>query len=166
MSEPFMGEIRMVAFNFPPKGWALCNGLPLPIAQNQALFSLFGTMYGGNGQTTFQLPNLQGKVPIHVGAGFTQGQTGGEVAHTLSISELPMHTHTAQGTTTNADSPLPGGNLLGAANNMYGPATSGLTSLHPSSISLVGGSQAHENTQPYLTLNFCVALQGIYPSRN
>jgi len=167
MAEPFLGEIRIMSFNFPPKGWALCNGQLLPINQNQPLFSLFGTTYGGDGRVNFALPNLQGQAPIHIGGGFSQGQTGGEQNHTLSSQEMPAHTHVAQGTTTNADQPIPTGNLLGAANNMYTGANAGnLTPLHPTSINNLGGSQAHQNMQPYLTLSFCVALQGIFPSQN
>lgn len=167
MAEPFLGEVKIVSFNFPPKGWAFCNGQLLPINQNQALFSLFGTTYGGNGQTTFALPELRGRTPIHMGNGFSQGQTGGEEGHTLSIAELPAHTHAAQGTTSNADQPVPTGNLLGAANNMYAGANAGgLTSLEPTSVSTVGGSQPHQNMQPFLTLSFCVALQGLFPSRS
>jgi microcystin-dependent protein len=167
MAEPFLGEIRIMSFNFPPKGWALCNGQLLPINQNQPLFALFGTTYGGDGRTTFALPNLQGQSPIHIGGGFSQGQTGGEQNHTLSSAEMPAHAHVAQGTTSNADQPIPTGNLLGAANNMYTGANAGnLTPLDPSSISPLGGSQAHQNMQPYLTLSFCVALQGIFPAQN
>jgi microcystin-dependent protein len=165
MAEPFLGEIKAFSFNFAPKGWALCNGQLLPINQNQALFALLGTMYGGNGQTTFALPDLRARTPIHVGAGFSQGQRSGEQAHTLTHAEMPAHGHPAQGTTTNADSPIPAGNLLGAANNAYAPPAN-LTPLHPSSITTVGGGQAHENMQPYLTISFCIALQGIFPSRN
>ena len=167
MADPFLGEIKIMSFSFAPKGWALCNGQTLPINQNQALFSLFGTTYGGNGQTTFALPNLQGQTPIHIGGGFFQGQNGGEQNHTLTSLEMPTHTHVAQGTTTNADQPVPTGNLLGAANNMYtGANAGGLTPLDPTSISTLGGSQPHQNMQPYLTLSFCVALQGIFPSHN
>ena len=154
-----------MSFGFAPKGWAQCNGQLLPINQNQALFSLLGTMYGGDGRTTFALPDLRSRTPIHMGEGFVQGQSGGEQSHTLSLSEMTMHEHLAVGTTSNADSPAPGGNFLGAANNMYTPSGN-LTPLHPSSISTVGGSQAHENMQPYLTLNLCIALVGIFPSRN
>jgi microcystin-dependent protein len=167
MSEPFLGELRLMSFNFAPKGWALANGQVLPINQNQGLFSLYGTMYGGNGQTTFAIPDLRGRVPIHFGNGFSQGQVGGEFAHTLTQAEMPVHTHVAQGTSTGADTPVPTGNLLGAANNEYAsPNAGGLTSLDPTSISSVGGSQPHENMQPYLTISFCVALQGIFPSQN
>ena len=165
MGTPFLSEIRVMSFNFPPKGWAACDGQVLPINQNQALFALLGTTFGGNGQTTFALPDLRGRTPIHFGGGFVLGQNGGEQAHTLTALEQPAHIHIAQGTTTNADNPAPGGNLLGAANNMYGPAAN-LTTLHQSSVSIVGGSQPHENMQPYLTLGFCIALQGIFPSRN
>ena len=167
MAEPFLAEIRIMSFNFPPKEWAFCNGQLLPINQNQPLFALFGTTYGGDGRVNFALPNLQGQTPIHIGGGFSQGQTGGEQNHTLSSAEMPGHAHVAQGTTSNADQPIPTGNLLGAANNMYTGANAGnLTPLEPSSISALGGSQAHQNMQPYLTLSFCVALQGIFPSQN
>jgi microcystin-dependent protein len=160
-----MSEIRIMSFNYPPKGWAACDGALLPINQNQALFALLGTTYGGNGQTNFALPDLRGRAPIHFGSSFVLGQNGGEQGHTLTALEQPTHTHIAQGTTTNADAPTPAGNLLGAANNMYGPPGN-LTTLDPSSVSTVGGSQSHENMQPYLALEFCIALQGIFPSRN
>jgi microcystin-dependent protein len=165
MAEPFLSEIRIFSFNFAPKGWALCNGQLLPINQNQALFSLLGTTYGGDGRVNFGLPNLQGRVPIHVGNGHVLGERGGEQNHTVTISELPTHIHTAQGTSTNGDSVIPGADLLGGASNLYsGPAS--LTTLIPSSVSNVGGSQAHLNMQPFLTLNFSIALQGIFPSPN
>jgi microcystin-dependent protein len=167
MSECFLGELRMMSFNFPPKGWSLCNGAFLPINQNQALFSLLGTMYGGNGQTTFALPNLQGRVPIHQGSGFTIGQAGGEPAHTLTMSEMTQHSHTASGTSLNGDVVVPTGNLLaGSPAQLYGPPSSNLTTLIPSSVTNVGGSQPHNNMQPYSTISFCIALQGIFPSRN
>jgi microcystin-dependent protein len=165
MSEPFLSEIRIVSFTFAPKGWALCDGQLMPINQNQALFSLLGTTYGGDGRVNFGLPNLQGRTPIHMGNGHTLGERAGEQAHTLAIVELPAHTHAANATTSNANQPAPGNAVLAAANNVYGPA-SGLTPLSPSSISIVGGSQPHQNMQPYLTLNFCIALQGIFPSQN
>ena len=165
MAEPFLAEIRIMSFNFPPKGWALCNGQFLPINQNQALFSLMGTMYGGNGQTTFALPNLRGRVPIHMGAGFTQGQAAGQEAHTVTISELPTHAHMVQCTPTGAATDDPSNRLPGrAAGNAYGSAT-GLVPMAPQTVTSIGGSQAHQNMQPFLTLNFCVALQGIFPSQ-
>jgi microcystin-dependent protein len=165
MGEPFLGEIKIVSFNFPPKGWALCNGQQLPINQNQALFSLFGTTYGGNGRTTFGLPNLQGRAPIHVGSGFVQGQIGGETAHTITIPEMTQHFHFFQVSQANANTPVPGGNTFGASNNAYA-AASNLTTIHPGTVTNTGGSQPHNNMQPYLVVNYIVALQGIFPSRN
>ena len=166
MSEPFLSEIKIMSFNFAPKGWALCNGQLLPINQNQALFSLLGTTYGGDGMQTFALPNLQGRVPLHMGNYLTLGQVGGEQAHTLTISEASLHTHTAVGASDNGDAPIPTGNYLGAANNFYTPMPGNPTSLHPATVANVGGSQPHENMQPYLVLSFCIALQGIFPSQN
>jgi microcystin-dependent protein len=167
MSQPFMGEIKLISWNFAPKGWAFCNGQFLPINQNQALFSLFGTTYGGNGQTTFALPDFRGRVPVHVGDGFTQGEAAGEAAHTLTTSEMTQHIHTAQGFTQNGDQVVPTGNVLSVVTGLYAGGGSGsLVALNPASVSNVGGSQAHENRQPYLVLNFVVALIGIFPSRN
>jgi microcystin-dependent protein len=165
VSEPFLGEIKIMSFNFPPKGWALCNGQFLPINQNQALFALLGTMYGGNGQTTFALPDLRGRVPIHLGSGFTQGQAAGEFAHTVTQSEMPAHTHSFGASQSNASTPVPGGNMFGTSNNMYAAATN-LTTVNAQTITNVGGGQPHQNMQPYLTLSFCIALQGIFPSQN
>jgi microcystin-dependent protein len=165
MAEPFLSEIRIMSFGFAPRGWALCNGQLLPINQNQALFSLLGTTYGGNGQTNFALPNLQGRTPIHTGNGHLLGEVGGEQAHTLSISEMPTHTHLANASTANGDTNFANGNVLAAAANLYA-APSNLTTLNPTSVANVGGSQAHLNMQPFLTLTFCIALQGIFPSRN
>ncbi|MGA7316948.1 MAG: tail fiber protein [Silvibacterium sp.] len=165
MSEPFLCEIRVMSFSFAPKGWALCNGQVLPINQNPALFSLLGTTYGGDGVVNFGLPNLQGRTPLHVGAGYTLGQPGGEQAHTLSISEIPTHTHTWGVTNTPANAPSPTGNLLGAASE-YANTVTNFVSMSPGVLSSVGGSQAHVNMQPFLTLNFCIALQGIFPSQN
>jgi microcystin-dependent protein len=164
VSDPFLSEIKIMSFVFAPKGWAQCNGQLLPINQNPALFSLLGTTYGGDGRTTFGLPNLQGRTPTHMGDGLTLGERGGEQNHTLSISELPTHQHPFNGTTTNGDQPTPQGTLFGVSANTYTSA-SNLTALTPGSISVVGGSLAHNNMQPYLTLNFCIALQGIFPSQ-
>lgn len=164
MAEPFLSEVRIMSFVFAPKGWALCNGQLLPINQNQGLFSLLGTTFGGDGRVNFALPDLRGRTPIHVGSGHTLGEKGGEPAHTLSIGELPTHTHVAQGSSNT-------GNVQDATNNVLGvvpgriytdPAT--LSSLSPTTITNVGGSQAHLNMQPFLTLSFCIALQGIFPS--
>ena len=166
MAEPFLSEIRIMSFGFPPKGWALCNGQLLPINQNQALFSLLGTTYGGDGRVNFGLPDLRGRTPIHMGSGHTLGEKAGEQAHTLSISEIPTHVHTAQGTSTSTGTvATAAGNVLAGANNLYGPPTN-LTSLAPNTLANVGGSQPHLNMQPFLTLNFCIALQGIFPSQN
>lgn len=165
MADPFLGEIRIFSFNFPPKGWALCNGALLQIQMNQALFALLGTTYGGDGRVTFGLPNLQGNVPIHMGSGHTLGERGGEQAHTLSISEIPTHVHSlavsSQATGGNAN---PTGRFLGGGNNVY-HAPSDLTSLTPGTLASVGGSQAHLNMQPFLVLNFCISLSGIFPSQ-
>lgn len=163
MAEPFLSEIRIMSFGFAPRGWALCDGQLLPINQNQALFSLLGTTFGGDGRVNFALPDLRGRVPIHVGSSHTLGERGGEQAHTLSIAEIPAHTHVLSGSPSNANAAPAANNVLAAANNVYaGP--SNLTSLGPSSITNVGGSQAHLNMQPFLTLNFSIALQGIFPS--
>ncbi len=165
MAEPFLGEIRIFSFNFPPKGWALCNGQLLPINQNQALFAILGTTYGGDGITTFALPNLQGRVPVHTGSGITLGQSAGEQSHTLSISELPAHTHTPVGNPANATSSSPAGNVWASlGSGGYSPAPN--TAMNAASILAAGGSQPHDNMSPYLVLNFCIALQGIFPSRN
>jgi len=171
MAEPYLSEIRIFSFNFAPKGWAFCNGQLLPINQNQALFALLGTSFGGNGQTNFALPNLQGRVPIHTGGSYPNvGNSVGEVAHTLTQAEMPQHAHTVMGTTSPASSPTPGGNLFAAVDpstfqNAYAPA-SNLAALAPGTVTNAGGSQPHENMMPYLVLNFCIALQGIFPSRN
>jgi microcystin-dependent protein len=170
MSEPFLSEIKIVSFNFPPKGWALCNGQLLPINQNQALFSLLGTTYGGNGQTNFALPNLRGRLPIHMGNGHTLGEAAGSTAVTVNIQQLPTHIHplNASNLTGNKVNPNFGGTgfvLAQDPGNPYGPAQ-GLTTLNAGSITNVGGSQPHNNMMPYLVLNFIIALQGIFPSQN
>ena len=167
MAEPFLSEIRIMSFGFPPRGWALCNGQLLPINQNQALFSLLGTTYGGDGRVNFALPNLQSRTPIHMGSGHTLGERGGEQGHTLSISELPEHAHVFNTSTAaaTADTP-PGGSYLGQSSGvfLYG-AASNLTAMAANAIGNVGGSQAALNMQPFLVLNFCIALQGIFPSQ-
>jgi microcystin-dependent protein len=166
MSEPFLSEIKLVSFNFPPKGWALCNGQFLPINQNQALFALLGTTYGGNGQTTFALPNLRGRVPIHMGNGHTLGEAAGSTSVTVNIQQLPTHTHAMMGSGTAGDTASPSNTVLASTPALiYGPPVS-LTTLNPINVSSVGGSQPHNNMMPYLTLNFIIALQGIFPSQN
>jgi microcystin-dependent protein len=165
MAEPFLSEIRIMSFGFAPKGWALCNGQLMPINQNQALFSLLGTTFGGDGRVNFALPDLRGRVPIHVGSGHTLGERGGEQAHTLSIAELPTHTHVLSDANSNSDSNDPSNRYLGNAAALYHAATS-LTTLNPGTVGNVGGSQAHLNMQPFLTLTFAIALQGIFPSPN
>jgi microcystin-dependent protein len=165
VAEPFLSEIRIMSFGYAPQGWALCNGQLLPINQNQALFSLLGTTYGGDGRVNFALPNLQGRAPMHFGSGHVLGERGGEQGHTLSIAEIPTHTHTVNATNNNGSTKFLTNNYLGAFNNGYS-APANLTSLEPSTIANTGGSQAHQNMQPYLTLNFSIALQGIFPSQN
>jgi microcystin-dependent protein len=168
VAEPFLSEIRIMSFGFPPKGWAECNGQLLPINQNQALFALLGTTYGGNGQTNFALPNLEGRTPVHAGAGFTLGQAAGEPAHTLVSAEMPQHTHTLAGSTSaTGGTASPNNAYLGGGNNVYAAPGAGTTTpLTAASVSSVGGGQAHLNLQPFLALNFCIALQGIFPSQN
>ena len=168
MAEPFLSEIRVMSFNFAPKGWAMCNGQLLPINQNQALFSLLGTTFGGDGRVNFALPDLRGRTPIHVGSGHTLGERGGEQAHTVSIAELPTHTHFANAAGVPATAITPSASLMLAESTvqqLYSAGTN-LTPLDPRSISNTGGSQAHLNMQPFLTLTFCIALQGIFPSPN
>lgn len=173
MSEPFLGEIRIVGFNFPPKGWAFCNGQILAIAQNQALFAVLGTTYGGNGQTTFGLPNLQGRAPIHWGTqqggpSYDLGQSAGETAHTLISAEMPAHNHMLQGASApQNNNRSPSGNYLGSSSalNWFAPPPA-TTTLNPGTVAPAGGGQPHDNMQPYLVLNFIIALQGIFPSRN
>lgn len=169
MAEPFLSEIRLMSFNFAPKGWAQCNGQLLPINQNQALFSLLGTTFGGNGQTTFALPDLRGRVPAHMGSNVYLGQATGAEAVTLAESHLPAHVHIGKVSDVLATGASPAGALVGRkgrlGHDMYG-APDNLTALNPAAGGATGGSQPHLNMQPYLTLNFCIALQGIFPSRN
>lgn len=165
MSEPFLGEIRIFSCAFAPRGWAFCDGQSLPINQYQALFSILGTTYGGDGVRTFALPNLQGSVPMHVGAGFALGQRSGEAGHTLLVSEMPAHTHVPAGSSN--------GPTVESPTGAFWPTTSGgsyaptpTATLAPQAIAPAGGSQPHDNMSPYLTLNFCIALVGIFPVRN
>jgi microcystin-dependent protein len=166
MAEPFLSEIRIMSFGFAPKGWALCNGQLLPINQNQPLFALLGTTYGGDGRVNFALPDLRSRVPIHMGSGFTLGERGGEQAHTLSIAELTTHIHALNGTSTAASQPVPTGAFLAttqATDPIYSSPSS-LVAMAAGTIGNTGGSQAHINQQPFLVLGFCIALQGIFPS--
>jgi microcystin-dependent protein len=165
MAEPFLSEIRLFSFNFPPKGWAFCNGQFLPINQNQALFSLLGTTYGGNGQTTFALPDLRGRCAMHEGSGFTLGQKAGAEAVTLTQNEMPQHFHFMNAANKDGDNANPGANMLANFNNGYRGA-SNLVPLLAGTISNTGGSQPHTNMAPYAVTNFCIALQGIFPSPN
>ena len=166
MADPFVAEIRIFPFNFAPKGWAFCNGQIMPISQNTALFSLLGTTYGGDGRVNFALPDLRGRVPIHTGNGHTLGERGGEQAHTLTMNEMPQHIHFLNAATSNGDTPVAAGNMLGSFNNAFRAGSQTPVAVEPSSVSNVGGSQAHLNMQPYLALTFCIALQGIFPSQN
>ena len=165
MSEPFLGEIKIISWNFPPKGWAFCNGQLLPINQNQALFSILGTTYGGDGRVTFGLPNLQGRTPVHVGNGISLGELGGETSHTINISEMPAHNHVPVASSNNASLPSPVGNFWAPAGQVIYSANPN-AAMDPGDILPTGGSQPHENMSPYLVLNFIIALQGIFPSIN
>ena len=166
MSGFFLGELRLFGCDFAPKGWAQCNGQFLPINQNQALFALLGTAYGGNGQTTFQLPDLRNRIPIHQFNGHNWGEKAGEASHTISLNELPTHIHFLNVSPTDGNTQAPSNNFLArTTNNIYSDVAA-LTTLHPQTVSSVGGSQAHENRQPYIKLNWCIALQGIFPSPN
>jgi len=170
MSEPFLAEIRMVGFNFAPRGWAFCDGQILPINQNQSLYSLLGTTYGGDGRTSFALPELRGRTPIHVGqsnggADHRLGEKSGEETHTLAANEMPQHTHTVVAVDADANNQVPQDNLFARALNLWSDADP-LVQLEPGTVSSTGGGQAHENMQPFLALNFCIALQGLFPSRN
>ena len=166
MSTPYLGEVRLISWNFPPKGWAFCNGQLLPINQNQALFSILRTMYGGNGVTTFALPDLRGRAALHMGSGFVSGQIGGQESHTLITSEIPNHNHFVKASDTQGNVNIVQGHILAREVGVPYSAFGNLTNLEPTTISNTGGSQAHENRQPYLVVNFVVALQGIYPSRS
>ena len=172
MSEPFLAEVRMVGFNFAPRGWAFCDGQILPINQNQSLYSLLGTTYGGDGRTSFALPDLRGRTPIHVGrsnggADHTLGQKSGEETHTLYANEMPQHTHVLNATdTVAAQSDDPTGHLIASSSLPVYGAFRNAVNMNSGSVTSVGGGQAHDNMQPYLAVNFCIALQGLFPSRN
>ncbi|HEX8626496.1 MAG TPA: tail fiber protein [Allosphingosinicella sp.] len=165
MSEPFLAELRLMSFAFAPKGWAMCNGQLMPINQNQALFSLLGTTYGGDGRVNFGLPDLRGRVPIHFRGSHTLGEKAGTETVTVTQAQMPQHIHFFQANSTPGNTPNPTNNVLASNNNLY-TAPANLTNLNPATISSTGGSQPHENRQPYLVLNYCIALQGIFPSQN
>jgi microcystin-dependent protein len=168
MAEPFLSEIRIMSFSFPPKGWALCDGQLLPINQNQALFSLLGTTYGGDGRVNFALPDLRSRLPMHMGNGHTLGEHAGEMAHTLTVTEMPAHLHQVSASSL-ADAngfAIVANRFIGGANNTYHTPGAQLTTLNPNTMASAGGSQPHRNVMPILTLSFCIALQGIFPSRN
>ena len=166
MAEPFLGEVRLFSFTFAPRGWAQCNGQLLPINQNQALFSLLGTTFGGNGTTNFALPDLRGRAPVFGSqGGISLGERGGEEAHTLTLAEMAQHNHPVRGNSANANVGSPAGNTWAAqSTNAYGTAAAG--SMNATAIASAGGSQPHSNMQPYLVINFCIALQGIFPSQS
>ncbi len=168
MSEPFLAEVRIVGFNFAPRGWAFCDGQILPINQNQSLYSLLGTTYGGDGRTSFALPDMRGRTPMHVGNGHTEGQKSGEETHSLAANEIPQHKHVVNATTANANNVDPTGLAMARANERtYAPFDAAqVTPMSSSFLANVGGGQAHENMQPWLAVNFCIALQGLFPSRN
>jgi microcystin-dependent protein len=166
VSQPFVGEVKLISWNFPPKGWAFCNGAQLAINQNQALFSLIGTTYGGNGQTTFALPDFRGRTAIHQGQGFVRGQAAGQEFHTLTQSEMPAHNHFVTASSTQGNLNTVAGNLLAREVGIPYGSFVDLTTLNLASISNTGQSQPHENRQPFLVVNFVIALVGIFPSQN
>jgi len=168
MSEPFLAEVKLFGFNFPPRGWAECNGQILPINQNQSLYSLLGTTYGGDGRTTFALPDLRGRACMHKGDGHTLGQRDGEEDHTLTMSEIPNHTHQLRAYSDAADSNQAPGRRYGqATTTAYRPLSGSMTSdMNANSVGNRGSGSPHNNMQPYLAVNFCIALQGLFPSRN
>jgi microcystin-dependent protein len=167
MTEPYLSEIRIMSFNYAPRGWSLCNGSLLPINQNQALFSVIGTRYGGNGMTNFALPDMRGRVPTHRGGeGHFLGEVGGVTTVTLSIPQMPLHNHVAQGASVDGDIARPLDNLLAATPALIYEAPGKPTTLQPDTVTYAGGSQPHDNMQPYLVLNFSIALQGSFPPPN
>ena len=166
MSEPFLAEIKMVGFNFAPRGWALCDGQILPINQNQSLYSLLGTTYGGDGRTSFALPDLRSRTPVHKGDGRQLGQKGGAETVTLTAAEIAAHTHTAKASSSAANNPLPLNNVLASTNAYRNPEVATQTAMRSGTLTNAGGGGAHDNMQPFTTLAFCIALQGTFPSRN
>ncbi|ANA82314.1 phage tail protein [Paenibacillus glucanolyticus] len=165
MSEPFLGEIRLFANNYAPRNWAFCEGQILSISSNPALFSLLGTVYGGNGVSTFALPDYRGRVPIHVSQTIPLGSAQGEASHTLTSNEMPIHTHQAVASQTNPTMASPLNNVWAAVPNSFGSSV-GQNPMNSGSLSTAGGSQAHNNMQPYTVLNYAIAIEGIFPSRN
>jgi microcystin-dependent protein len=170
MAEPFLAEIRTFPFNFAPRGWAMCAGQVLPIAQNTALFSLLGTTYGGNGTTTFSLPDLRGRAAMHVGAGFTEGGSGGAETATLTLLNLPSHSHELNASNSAATTQAPGGNYLAAPDPRLGPPIYDISApsatMAGGAIGVTGGATPITNLQPFLCINFCIALNGVFPARN
>ena len=170
MSEPFIAEIRIVGFNFPPLGWAFCNGQILPIIQNTALFSLIGTIYGGDARTSFALPDLRGRTPIHMGDGHPLGQRGGRETITLTVDQIPAHTHAGRASSQEAVTDSPSGAIPAAGaedTNLYtGFGSTNTVMLRTGTIANAGGGQSHNNMQPFIALSFCIALQGIFPPRD
>ena len=171
MSEPFLAEIMIVGFDFAPRGWAFCDGQILPINQNQSLYSLLGTTYGGDGRTSFGLPDLRGRTPIHAGqanggASHSLGSRGGEEARALSVDEMPNHDHQAQASSAEGNSLIPTGNILAKRLSEPYRSPTNLGDMKAGTIQSVGASEGHDNMQPYLALRFCIALQGLFPSRN
>lgn len=168
--EPFLGQISIIAFNYAPKGWAFCNGQLLPISQNQALFSILGTTYGGNGQTTFALPDLRGRSPAHWGSNMALGERAGQEAHTLTVAEMPLHQHAMQASRDFANASTPGLAVPAAkargGRDIYAPPATAVVPLNPNAVGQSGGNQPHLNMQPFLALNFVIALVGIFPSRD
>ena len=176
MADPFVAEIRIFPFNFAPRGWAFCDGQLLPLSQNTALFSLLGTTYGGNGQSNFALPNMQGSAPMHPGQGpglslHDLGETGGSETVTLLLTEMPLHSHTPVNARASGGQANPTGNMWGTSSaakvaaNFYAPAGGGTLAMNAGALATQGGNQPHNNMMPYLTLNFCIALQGVFPPR-